>query len=175
MANSRVSLSNEELSISEIESYYRATEIALRSFYRETNPYFFEYNTNILQAELDELIDELDKSTSFTILAAIEAHIRVDFLQRCYNKDKDKLSRKFRDLYKRKGSNVSFSEDILELWKDYATNRSVVSELKSVFNFRHWLAHGRYWVAKTGRKYDLKSVLTLAIYAQTAMNIEMGA
>jgi len=70
---------------------------------------------------------------------------------------------------------VSFSEDILELWKDYATNRSVVSELKSVFNFRHWLAHGRYWAAKTGRKYDLKSVLTLAIYAQTAMNIEMGA
>jgi hypothetical protein len=175
MANSKVPLSYEELSIIEIEAYYLTTEKALRSFYRRNNPYFLEYNINALQTELDGRIEELDRSTSFTILAAIEAHIRVDFLQRCYNKDKDDLSRKFRALYKKKGSKVSLSEDILELWKDFASDRSVVSDLKSALNFRHWLAHGRYWVAKTGRKYDFNSVRTLVIFSQTAMDIDMGA
>jgi hypothetical protein len=175
MANNNVALSKEELPISEIEAYYLTTKEALRSFYNKTNTYFTGYTIKELQAELDERINELDKSTAFTVLAAIEAHLRVDYIQRCQSKGKDDLSRKFRDLYKCKGNKASLSEDILELWKDNVCRKTVVSELKSAFNFRHWLAHGRYWVAKLGRKYDFNDVLTLAIYAQTEMRIDMGA
>ena len=175
MANDRISLSSKELPINEIEKYFVATAKALRSFYNKNNPYFVGYTHKQLQEELDSRIDELNKSTAFTVLAAIEAHLRVDFLQRCYNKDKDTLSREFRELYNEKGGKVSLSEDILELWKEHVTKKSVISEIRSALNFRHWLAHGRYWVARLGRTYDFNSVLTLAIYTQEVTNIDMGA
>jgi hypothetical protein len=171
MADRRVPFSNEQLPIKEVEAYFVTTEKALRSFYQANNP---DFTIKELNNELIQRIEELDKSTAFTILAAIEAHIRVDFLQRCYNKEKDPLSRKFRNLHKEKGDKVSF-EDILELWKQHITKNLVISELRGALNYRHWLAHGRYWVVKLGRRYDFYSVLTLAINIQTELRIEMGA
>ena len=174
MADRRVSFSNEELPIKEIDAYFEKTEKALRSFYQINNSDFTDYTLDGLENERDQRIEELDKSTAFTILAAIEAHLRVDFLQRCYNKEKDSLSRKFRNLYKKKGFMVPL-EDILELWMQHLTRKSVISELRGALNYRHWLAHGRYWVVNLGRKYDFYDVLTLAINIQTELGIEMGA
>ena len=175
MADKRVPFSNEELPIKEIEAYFVTTEKALRSFYQINNLYFTTYTVEELNNELERRIEELDKSTAFTILAAIEAHLRVDFLQRCYNKEKDSLSKRFRNLNKKKGSSVSLSDDILELWMQHISKKSVISELRGALNYRHWLAHGRYWVAKWGRKYDFYDVLTLAINIQNELGIEMGA
>jgi len=174
MADKRISFSNRELAIKEIELYFVTTEKALRAFYQKTNLYFTTYTAEELNNELESRIEELDKSTALTILAAIEAHLRVDFLQRCYNKEKDSLSRKFRDIHKKKGSKVSLSEDILEAWREHIKSKSVISELRSALNYRHWLAHGRYWVAGLGRKYDFYNVLTLAINIQAELGIEMG-
>jgi len=174
MADKRVPFSNEELPIKEIEAYFVTTEKALRSFYQINNLYFTTYTVEELNNELERRIEELDKSTAFTILAAIEAHLRVDFLQRYYDKEKDPLSRKFRNLYKKKGDRPPL-EDILELWMQHLTRKSVISELRGALNYRHWLAHGRYWVAKWGRKYDFYDVLTLAINIQNELGIEMGA
>jgi hypothetical protein len=175
MAISRVSLSGEHLSIDDIEDYFNSTEQALRQFYNERNAYFAGYTPEELNVELEERIDELDKSTALTVLAAVEAHIRVDYLQRCYAKDKEALSRKFRELYKEKGRRARLEEELLELWKDYVSLKSVISDMKSAFKYRHWLAHGRYWLARVGRRYDFHSVLTLAVQAQSQMNIDMGA
>jgi hypothetical protein len=174
MADKRVPFSNEELPIKEIEAYFVTTEKALRSFYQINNLYFTTYTVEELNNELERRIEELDKSTAFTILAAIEAHLRVDFLQRYYDKEKDPLSRKFRNLYKKKGDRPPL-EGILELWMQHLTRKSVISELRGALNYRHWLAHGRYWVAKWGRKYDFYDVLTLAINIQNELGIEMGA
>jgi hypothetical protein len=175
MADRRISFSNEELPIKEIDAYFVTTEKALRLFYQKNNPYFANYTSEELENERDQMIEELDKSTAFTVLAAIEAHLRVDFLQRCYNKEKDSLSREFRNLNKKKGSNVSLSDDILELWMQNINRKPVISELRSALNYRHWLAHGRYWTANLGRRYDFYSVLTLAINIQTELGIKMGA
>ena len=41
-----------------------------------------------------------------SILAALEAAFRMDFLQRCYKRQKDSLSRSFRTLYQNKGQHV---------------------------------------------------------------------
>jgi len=38
--------------------------------------------------------------------------------------------------------------------------RPLISELRSVFKFRHWLAHGRFW--QIGRKYDFQTLYLLA-------------
>lgn len=165
MANRRVSFSNEELPIEEIEEYYSLVEKALRQFYNEHNSIFVGYTREELNNELENRIEELDKSTALTILAAMEAHIRVDYLQRCYNKDKQELSKKFRVLYKKNEKAVSLPDEILKRWKDHVQSKSVVSDIIAALKYRHWLAHGRYWVLKVGRKYDFHSVLTLAISA----------
>ncbi len=174
MTSKRVSFSFQKLLINEIESYYVISEKALRTFYQSSDHHFVGYTLDELDEELDNYIDELDKSCAFTVLAAIEAHLRVDYLQRCYNKEKDNLSRDFRALYKNKGTSVSLSDDILALWAKYLLNKSSISELRSALHYRDWLAHGRYWVARLGRSYDFNDLLTLAIFLQEELDVQMG-
>jgi hypothetical protein len=40
--------------------------------------------------------------------------------------------------------------------------RSLIGELRGAFRFRHWLAHGRYWTPKLGRRYNYEDVYALA-------------
>ncbi|MGX5188164.1 hypothetical protein ACWKT5_37085 [Streptomyces avermitilis] len=55
--------------------------------------------------------------------------------------------------------------DILENWKAYRHDRKAVfSALLSALNYRHWMAHGRYWKPRLDRKYDFNTVYT-ACYA----------
>ena len=45
-------------------------------------------------------------------------------------------------------------EDIIESWKDcYSSNKNIFSNFKDLLNFRHWVAHGRYWDPKLGKYY----------------------
>ncbi|MYA22672.1 MAG: hypothetical protein F4Z30_07755 [Gemmatimonadetes bacterium] len=97
-----------------------------------------------------------------SILAALEAAFRMDFLQRCYKRQKDSLSRSFRTLYQDKGQYVPLGDIFLQ-WKSHSTvPRSIISELEQAFKYRHWLAHGRYWTLKIGREYDYDDIYTLA-------------
>jgi hypothetical protein len=36
--------------------------------------------------------------------------------------------------------------------------KSLIDDLIGAFGYRNWLAHGRYWIPKLGRKYDYESV-----------------
>jgi hypothetical protein len=50
----------------------------------------------------------------------------------------------------------------LDLWKqEFPTQKLLLGELKGALNYRHWLAHGRYWEPKLGRKYDYESLYLL--------------
>jgi hypothetical protein len=51
----------------------------------------------------------------------------------------------------------------LPVWKREPTIRAgLISDLIGAFRYRDWLAHGRYWPPKLGRKYDYESVYKLA-------------
>ena len=116
----------------------------------------------------DHHISELEKNISFNILSALEASFRIDYLIRTRTKYKDDLSREFRELYKSKEKDVSLEQDILTIWKqEYPSFKSIVSEYIGALNYRHWLAHGRYWVPKLGRKYDVSTITIIAnrVYA----------
>jgi proline dehydrogenase len=168
------SVSNEELDVKDIEKYYYATEKALRSYYQTSNAVFATNSWEELAEELNFNIAELDKSSALMILATIEAHFRLDYVRRCRYREKDELSRKFRELYKKKGSRASLSDDILELWKKYTLKNDLVSRIRIILNYRHWLAHGRYWNYKQGKKYDFFEVRDLAAIIQTEFKLEMG-
>lgn len=87
------------------------------------------------------------------MLVCTEAALRVDFIQRVMKREKDEVSRKFRNVFRRRGiEKIRLEEDILEIWKDHFEEiKSSIAEFKGALNLRHWLAHGRYWKPKLGR------------------------
>jgi hypothetical protein len=164
----KVSFSRQHQEISQIEVYYTDMTEAIKEYFRPRTKMlserFLGYTITELNAERDERLAELDRTSSLSILSAIEAAFRIDYLQRCYQKKKDPLSRLFREIHKRKGSKTSLEDDILSAWKQKSSVTSeALGNLKRAFKYRHWLAHGRYWEPKLGKaKYDYQSVYQLA-------------
>jgi hypothetical protein len=106
-------------------------------------------------------LDETDLRSSLTILARLEAGFRIDYKQRCAKKKPDPVSIEFRALSNAKGRKVALEDEIWEIWRNaHPSTRPLISELRSAFKFRHWLAHGRYW--QVGRKYDFQTLYILA-------------
>ena len=168
----RVSLSGQNLSLSDIKDYYDDSKRALTHYFSHPNvgydywfinDRFLDYSINEIEQELQARLDELDRLTSFSILSSLEASFRMDYLIRCNQKKKDTLSRKMREIYQVKGSRASLEDDILMLWKEvYPEYKIFISEVITAFKYRHWLAHGRYWEPKLGRIYDYYSLYDLA-------------
>jgi hypothetical protein len=124
---------------------------------------FLSYTNAEVSGELNNRLAELDKTASMTVLAALEAAFRTDYLQRCYKKERDPLSREFREIYKRKIEKTSLEDDILTTWKANTLGATeILGALKGAFKFRHWTAHGRYWEPKLGQQYDYVTVYNLA-------------
>jgi hypothetical protein len=164
----RVTFWPELLRFEEVAVSHSDTDRSIRFYYTapliETRDNkFIGYSPAGIHQEQDLRLEELDRNSVFNLLAAVEASFRVDFYLMCYGKRKDDLSRTFRGLYKAKGDKISFEEDILEAWQHHVPSvKSLLSELKGAFRYRHWLAHGRYWTPKLGKKYDFSSVYLLA-------------
>ncbi len=163
----RVSLSGENLGLDEIANHHMDVNDSLRNYFSVASP---SYRQRFAGYAHQEVVDELairvlenEKSSILTMLSALEAVFRIDYLQRCDRKQKDKLSRVFRDLHKKKGSRVGLEDEILGAWKDNTSVPAVlIGDIRGAFKYRHWLAHGRYWTPKLGQKYDYDSIYFLA-------------
>jgi hypothetical protein len=108
---------------------------------------------------------ELSLLSMFGMLASTEATLRVDFIVRVSNREKDEFSRGFRNASKERGKKVRLEEDVLDVWREHGGVRikSAVQEFKGALNLRDWLAHGRYWKPKLGRVagYDAVDVFDI--------------
>lgn len=177
VSQSRVSFSGSEQTIDTIDQYFRHTASSIRLYFSLANPEAEVLFAGLSQIELQDqfkaVSEENDRLNSMNLLSAIEAAFRIDYLLRCYNKKKDPLSRAFRKLHHQKADKASLQEDIFDAWKNYGgVSNHVVSDLKGAFNYRHWLAHGRYWVPKLGRKYDYFSIFTLGQQVVSSFPLE---
>jgi len=100
-------------------------------------------------------LSELEWVTMLSLLSSAEATLRVDFVVRVREKLKDNVSRRFHDIFKRRGINkIRLEEDILDCWRDCGSKigvKTAVSAFKGALNLRNWLAHGRWWRPKLGQ------------------------
>lgn len=161
----KVSFSSQNLSIEEIAYYKQDLEKAIRLYYKSYSEYekFYTYSIENIDEEKSLRLQELELNAIFMLLSSIEALFRIDFNIRVNQKFKDELSKEFRNIYKTKQSRVSLEEDILNIWQTHFRElKLIISEYKSTLHYRHWLAHGRYWEPKLGRKYDFDSIYILA-------------
>lgn len=163
----RVSFSGDHLRLPEIATYHHDLESSLRLYFSNSSPSyevrFAGYLAGEVAGELRERVEEMDLTSSLTVLASVEAAFRIDYLKRCYRKEKDPVSRAFRHIYKQKRQYASLEDEIFEAWiANSSGSRPIIGELRGAFKFRHWLAHGRYWTPKLGRRYDFNDVFALA-------------
>jgi|ERR1019366_2367409 hypothetical protein len=151
--------------IVEIAEYHNDVVASLK-YFSKTSPSFIStrYFGRPLGDVLAARIEETDLRSAFFVLTALEAAFRIDYLYRCRKKMKDDLSRAFRLIYKDRGKNATLDEDIFGTWKrkSSAPGPRLIEDLRGAFNFRHYLAHGRYWESKLGRKYDFNFAYSLA-------------
>lgn len=153
------------LSLTEIAEYHEDTVASLKVYFNEAFSLerFIGYTPDQRSEELHLRIDETALRSMFITLASIEANFRLDDEFRCRNKLQDNLPRSFRKIYKVRKERVALDEDIFEAWRMHiGVSGTLISELRTTFRLRHWIAHGRYWHPKLGRTFDSYSVYDLA-------------
>lgn len=166
---SRLSKSKLHLDFEDIANIYSLREKSLRLFFSTYNPHFISsflgFTPDEIQKELTYQITEIERDACLNLLAAIEALFRLDYAIRCEEKDKAGISRRFRELFSDYQYKLPLEDFIFEEWKNEpSVNKSVISYLKGAFKYRHWLAHGRYWILKAGRpKYDFYDLYSIAL------------
>ena len=165
-----LTFSKRNLTLEEISNHRSDVEAALYLYFSPASPTystrFFGYRPDQIRAELQDRLTELDFSSIFSILSAVEAAFQLDYKQRLKQKKSDQISIALRAINRsRRGRRPDFDEHILGTWKANAQNPlvKVLGELQGAYNIvRHWLAHGRYWVAKPPRKYDYATIYGIA-------------
>ncbi|MBO0698201.1 MAG: hypothetical protein J2P46_07395 [Zavarzinella sp.] len=126
-----------------------------------------------LEADFAFQVNELGSAAAMLMLASAEAAMRVDFVERVGQKKKDPVSRRLREIHRRRKERIRLEEDILDTWVSKAAEpdvKAAVSAFKGVLSYRNWLAHGRYWKPKLGRPagYDPVDVFDVCRQLLTA-------
>ena len=173
--NNKIRFSNEHLVLADIMQHHTDLKNALRLYFSKDNKNlqarFSEYtNKKLLFQELSKRTEELDLSSVFSLFSAIEAAFRIDCLQRILKKKDDTLSRLFDKKYSKKKQDQIGIKEIFSDWEDYIKDHtkdpnaiSLISNLKDAFDYRNWLAHGRYWRHQTRqKKYDYAYTYNIA-------------
>ena len=173
----RVSILASYPSFDEVAQHYSDSVQSMHLYYSNRNPRFstrFQFYTmDEVEGERIDRLSETESSSTMALFASIDALFHVDYLQRCYRRMRDPLSRAYRDLYARRHKKVSLEDDLLEMWKIHSNvPRPLVGEIKGAIKYRHWLAHGRYWLPKLGRNYDFMTVYDLACTINESFPLE---
>ena len=167
VSSGSISLSNEHLALEEISKQYTHVENSLTLYFSNGNPLFSDifslYSRGEVREERNGCLREQGLSASMTVLAAVEAAFRIDFELRCQSTVPDPISDRLRTMRRgRSQRSVSFTREILYEWEQgYPKGADAISAMRDAFQFRNWLAHGRYWVPDTD-KIDYGDVYALA-------------
>src|SRR4051794_20890783 len=96
----RVTFSKRNVDISDFALHHSDVEESLRLYFSPSastfSTRFFGNSTAEVTATLERRLVEVDMASALTVLSALEAAFRTDYLQRCYLRQKDPLSRAFR-------------------------------------------------------------------------------
>lgn len=96
-------------------------------------------------------------------MASLEASIRIDYLERAHECWNDVLSNSMRQLHECRSHRARLEQDILPVWAAHTVGlKHLVLRVKRALKFRHWLAHGRYWVPSFDEEYDYELVFDIA-------------
>lgn len=174
----KVSFSDQELTLAEVARHHMLVVTAVYDFFALTDPLQLTLHPSLVGYAGHPAIEvrsmvlaEIDHGSALSVLACVEAAIRTDYLRRVYGKEKGMVSRALRELYKERGERARLDDDLLACWRDKSSvPKILIGALIGAFNYRHWLAHGRYWTPKFRQVYDYQTVYHIADAFLTAMS-----
>jgi hypothetical protein len=166
----RVSLSGQALTLPEVARHYSAVTAATYNFFANSGPMALKAHPSLagytgmpMHEVRSNILAEVDRTSALSVLSCVEAAVRSDYLRRVYDREKDDMSRALRAIYKLKEERARLDDDLLFCWRDHSgISKALVRELIGAFNYRNWLAHGRYWTPRFGRRYDFSTVYPIA-------------
>ncbi len=175
MSSGAFASSGEELSLIRIWEWYEETEQAINLYQQEvingliSGERVSETFSSMTRKEVKQYFSdhkkELEHIVSLNIIASTEASLRVDYLRRALRgkRKKNKIDNKFKELYEKQGTRVSLRDEILEAWKEVHPDcTEAIGDFRGALNVRDWLAHGRYWIPRFGRKYNVTLVFNIS-------------
>lgn len=173
----RLSFSHQEQSLEEIATYHASVQAGLFDFFAKNSQQLIDlYTGTKISDARNNCVRELDRTSSLTVLSSVEASIRLDYLVRVYGRWRDPLSKAMKLLHRNRGNRARLEEDLISLWRNKTSvGKELLQALNGAFNYRHWLAHGRYWTPKVGRRYDYPTVHDISqefIDAMESFNLE---
>jgi len=162
--------------VDSIIKFYESTKYAIELFHNPNgNKNFasdFLYKTYIeIEQEKMKCLNELSIEAGFVLLAYLEGVFRKDFMIRILrHKRKDQLSVYFLDTYKSERKLYQHPlEYIFKAWRNKGSGlsdkiREMLRSLQQYYDYRNWVAHGRYWEFKESnylRKYCFEAILLM--------------
>ncbi len=111
-----------------------------------------DWTLNLSVSEINEITDaivkEADLHYTLGLISSIEGLFNYQIKLFVTRKRKDKLAKAFRKKFKKlvvEEKQIRF-DDILDVWRKYdPAAQHQISNLKSILQYRNWLAHGRHW------------------------------
>lgn len=114
---------------------------------------FFLMTLDEFEGELKRLRTELDQQVVLMLVASFEAILQTDRIERVKRKKKDTISKAIRRWWKhaaRRRDDWVKIEELLRIWGKTLDNPGSIGQFFKLVRHRHWLAHGRYWIDKSG-------------------------
>lgn len=188
MANKRVRFlfSDVPLVPEAISSHYRTVRKSIVAHFQNPNadPELIGLTPDKIELLKDSTLEELEKEAVLALITSLEAVFRTDFIIRVEAKKRDTLSKHFKSIIKEteKKSGIrlpyfryGIKEVIIDGWKEYRPNyKTAFDSLGQIFEFRNWMAHGRYWIFKDSvSKYTYSYVETVTMSLKTAIGNDL--
>lgn len=165
-----------------IINYYEKTRNAISYKYETLQPEFFGMAESEISEIKENLLNELSIESSFSLLTYIESCFRTDFIIRRNWRKRDPLTVIYKKEFKpnQKIYQYPLVDGIFASWKqvykDIDGINDLFSRLIQAFDFRNWIAHGRYWHFKDNiNKYDFNSMLILCQLVEEKLPLQKRA
>lgn len=112
----------------------------------------FGLTFDMVDAQAALTIQESEQLATMALFAAVEAGLQIDYQNRIRRRVKKgkvlrQLYKKINEATTRKKLQAPAVELLLDSWKQvHPQIAQLAGDLLAAFRYRHWLAHGRYWV-----------------------------
>lgn len=147
---SNFKLRDHSITLDEVANYYDNSMKAIDVYYdiSNVNPDLIGLSLKEVKAKRREVLTELTIECGMMLMSAVEAAFRTDFVLRCRKSRKEQIDRDFKEILKgvKELYQVRIKEDLIDRWaEEYPDEKHHFSLLKNRFDYRNWVAHGRYW------------------------------
>lgn len=166
----RLRRSGEEQALADVYLYKKDAEEGLSLLFSQAEHYkrFALMTSKEIQQLFLDRLNELELQAILSLMTSLEAIFQLDFHDRIEKRYKDPLSRHFRENYKNP-KRISFEKDIITGWENvYPGTKRYFQKIRVILRYRHWLAHGRYWLINK-QKTNFEELYELAESLQNTM------